>query len=62
MDLPPIERVQAVEVGPYDTVVVTIREQITAEQADHLRGKLEEFFPANKILILAGDAELSVTR
>lgn len=60
-DLPPLERVQVVEIRPGDTVIATIPQGVGPEQAQQLVGELEARFPNNLVLLVQG-TELSVIR
>jgi len=61
-DLPPIERMQAVEVGPNDVIVVTVPEDVEQHEADRIRDALVEHWPNNRIAVLAESIELAVYR
>lgn len=56
--LPPLERLQAVEVQPDDVIVATSPNVITATSIDAIR----RAFPRNKILVVEGGATIEVQR
>lgn len=53
-DLPPVERLQAVTVEPGDTIIATVPRETMLEHTDRVLDHLQEKFPNNQILILAG--------
>lgn len=61
-ELPQIERIQVVSVEPGDRVIVSLPGSTTREQVEMLRGMLREEFPDNRVMVLVGGIEFSVTR
>lgn len=64
MDLPPIERLQALHVEPGDALVVGIPEgtRINPDQVETWRGLFEKALPGTPVIFAVGDVELSVVR
>lgn len=61
MDLPPIERVEAVRLEPGDVVVLTVAQPIPMAVAESLKEQLRPVFPGHKVLIVS-QAELEILR
>lgn len=60
-DLPMPARLEVVEFGPMDVIVLTVQSKISQDKADQLSGRLREKFPNNEcVVVVAG--ELSVMR
>lgn len=61
MDLPPIERLQAMEVRPTDVIVATCANpHMSMGDRQRVHDALKDRFPANKILVLPPDISLAV--
>lgn len=47
---------------PGDTLIVSLKERITAEQSRLLAGQVKEHFPDNEVVVLHGGMTLSVAK
>lgn len=61
MELPEIERVEAIRVEPDDLILVTTRHPISMQEAERLKGQLRRIFP-NNLCVVMTDATLEVVR
>lgn len=63
LDLPPVERLQAVKLEPGDTLVATVPREanITPDQVDEIKAALEAEFPGVEVLVVVG-VQLTVGR
>jgi hypothetical protein len=61
VDLPEIERLQAVRLEPGDVVVLTVARPVSMSVAAELKGQLEPVFPGHRVLVLT-EAELEILR
>lgn len=61
-DLPPVERLQVVEIRPGDTILASVSAWTPMDQVQALKRQLAERWPDNEISILAGGIKLAVYR
>lgn len=62
LDLPPIERLQAVMIQPGDVIIATAPEGTTDQDLDEILAQLTRFFTGHKVLVIAEGLSLSVQR
>ena len=51
---PEIQRIEAIELGPQDCLIVTFAEHLTPEEAHHVSYAMAERFGTNRILVQGG--------
>lgn len=54
MNLPEVERAEAVRVEPGDIIVLTVAERLSDEVRERIRGQAEQVFPGHRCLVLSG--------
>lgn len=54
VELPPIERLQAVKLEPGDVLMAQVQDNTTAEQAVTIKARLQAAFPDNDVFIYQG--------
>lgn len=60
--LPPVERLQVVEIRPEDTIIASAPSHTSRDQAQALRDDLAAKWPSNDIVVMSGGVELAVQR
>jgi hypothetical protein len=58
----PVSRIEAVEIGPGDTLVVTLPRNTPIDRVANAIAPLQKRFPDNGVLVMAGDEKLAVIR
>jgi len=57
-----VESVQTLEVKRGDLVIIKIPEHITDSTFANLRGRLRNYFPNNKFIIMDGGTDIGIIR
>lgn len=57
-----IERLQAVDLRPGDTIVVTVPERTSLANAEVIRNTIELRFPTNPVLVVPDGTDIEVVR
>jgi len=57
-----VERLSVLELRPGDVLVLTYADEITAAQAERLRGLMAESLPGYPCVVLSGGVELGALR
>jgi len=61
-DLPDIERLEAVELRPGDTLIVTVPVDTTQDQADRVRAAVEAKLPGYPVLVKPASVTIEAVR
>ena len=62
MDLSDVERIQAVEIQPGDTIVVTLPPHATPEQFNVFNEKVSALFEGHEVVVVTSGVDISVMR
>ena len=62
MDLPEVERLQAVTVQSDDVIVVTVPADTTAEEAARVQAVVATKFPGHKVIVVTAGIEVLTMR
>jgi hypothetical protein len=62
LELPPVKRLEVVELRPGDTVIATLPDDTTHERAEKIRQQLQTRFPGHQIIIKPRSIDLEFQR
>ena len=59
-ELPEVEDIKRITYNPLDTIVLRVKEQLSAEAADRLRYQIASQFRGHRVIVLDGGMTLDV--